>query len=605
MAQPSAAGMIPAGDELAMAIPRMSLPSGGGVSLPQPLPPSQAAQIRRIFALQAKGDIPAALRATADLDTTAPLADDMLGHLLADRYLGPSTRPTADQLRGWLERYPDLPDAGAIHRLLVVRMPRGETAPPLPPGFVAAATPEAAPVPEETESADTALKRNPELDHSVWAAVRARGAGGVERLLRATDGLTPSYAAQLRGEAAQILFTLNRDAEAFDLAAGGMADTHAPGVHQAARAAMAGYMAGLAAWRMERFTDARSMFAAAWRSSVTTPSLKAAAAYWTARAELRAGPTQGMAQRASVWLWRAAEQRRTFYGLLARRTLGLGVGFARVGPGERETLGEADVDALAATPHGVRAFALLQVDQPERAAAELRMLWPAAKASRPLARAAMLVADAARLPELAVDFADLLAAADGRPREGMRFPVPRLRPAGGFTVDPAMIYGLARTESNFDTALVSSAGARGLLQIMPETASFITGATTGGKLPDLPGALHDPTVNLDLGQRYVSYLAGLDMVHGDLIRLIAAYNTGPGALLKWGPQIRDNGDPLLYIEAIPIDETRAHVPRVLTYTWLYAARMGLPAPSLDELAAGEWPRYHALHETTPALASLH
>lgn len=60
---------------------------------------------------------------------------------------------------------------------------------------------------------------------------------------------------------------------------------------------------------------------------------------------------------------------------------------------------------------------------------------------------------------------------------------------------------------------------------------------------------------------------------------------------RWSATIRDHGDPLLFIEAIPIDETRAFVPRVLAHTWLYAARLRLPAPSLDDLAAGSWPRY--------------
>ncbi len=64
---------------------------------------------------------------------------------------------------------------------------------------------------------------------------------------------------------------------------------------------------------------------------------------------------------------------------------------------------------------------------------------------------------------------------------------------------------------------------------------------------------------------------------GDLLRLLASYNAGPGNFARWVSQIRDNDDPLLFIEAIPIDETRAHVPRVLTYTWIYAARLHLPA----------------------------
>jgi soluble lytic murein transglycosylase len=256
---------------------------------------------------------------------------------------------------------------------------------------------------------------------------------------------------------------------------------------------------------------------------------------------------------------------------------------------------------VAATPAGLRAFALLQADQPERAAAELRSLWPDARESRPLARALMLVAEQGGLADLAMHYADLLAAADGRPRDVMRFPVPRLRPTGGFRIDPAMMYGLARTESNFDTALVSSAGARGLLQIMPETASFIVGQPLARRARTL---LQDPSTNLELGQRYMAYLANHDAVNGNLIRLLAAYNSGPSNFSRWAEQIRDNGDPLLFIEAIPLDETRAHVPRVLTYTWIYAALMHLPSPSLDELAGGLWPRYHPYDDPNGA-AHLH
>jgi len=549
--------------------------------------------------MQARADIPAALRATAELDTDSPVGAAMLGHLLAQRYLGPATRPTAEQLRAWLDRWSDLPDARAIHALLVVRMPRGEKVPPLPPGFAAAPDDEqTAPVPEETEPDETAIRRNASLDRSVWDAARARGAAGVSGLLAATKGLTPSYAAQLRGEAGQILFTLNRDAEAFDIAAAGVHPCRPGAPGPCEHAAMAGYVAGLAAWRQGRIDDAGVMFAQAWRAEVTTPALQSGAAFWAARARLRSGDQSG----ALGWLLRAAAQRDTFYGMIARRSLGLPFGISRVGPGETETLGEADVEAVAATQAGMRAFALLQVEQPDRAAAELRSLWPAAKQSRPLARALMLVAEQGGLTDLAMQYADLLAAADGRPRDRMRFPVPNLRPSGGFRMDPAMMYGLARTESNFDTALVSRAGARGLLQIMPQTAEFIVGST----LPrNAHAILQDPATNLDLGQRYLAYLATHEAVNGDLIRLLAAYNAGPTNFARWSPQIRDNGDPLLFIEAIPLDETRAHVPRVLTYTWIYAALMHLPTPSLDELAGGLWPRYHPYDDPRGASAQMH
>jgi soluble lytic murein transglycosylase-like protein len=80
-------------------------------------------------------------------------------------------------------------------------------------------------------------------------------------------------------------------------------------------------------------------------------------------------------------------------------------------------------------------------------------------------------------------------------------------------------------------------------------------------------------------------------VNEDLVRLLASYNAGPNAVARWN--IEDQGDPLLYIESIPTDETRGFVPRALAYSWVYAARFRQPSPSLDALAAGAWPQFVA------------
>jgi len=146
-----------------------------------------------------------------------------------------------------------------------------------------------------------------------------------------------------------------------------------------------------------------------------------------------------------------------------------------------------------------------------------------------------------------------------------------------------------RQESNFDPAAVSRAGARGLLQVMPATAAYIAND------PSFRGEgaqrLHDPSLSLEIGQRYLLYLARHDAVGGDLIRLLAAYNAGPGNLARWLPAARHRDDPFLFIEAIPSGETRQHVQRVLAYSWIYASRLGLPAPSLEALARGAFPRF--------------
>ena len=137
------------------------------------------------------------------------------------------------------------------------------------------------------------------------------------------------------------------------------------------------------------------------------------------------------------------------------------------------------------------------------------------------------------------------------------------------------------------------------MQIMPATAKYIT-----GDLFYAPARLHEPATNLQIGQRYISFLSRQDGINNDLIRVLASYNSGPGNFLRWGADIRDRGDPLLFIEAIPVAETRVFVAHALAYSWIYAARMRLPAPSLDELAAGEFPRFtpHGEERTMALLA---
>jgi soluble lytic murein transglycosylase len=275
----------------------------------------------------------------------------------------------------------------------------------------------------------------------------------------------------------------------------------------------------------------------------------------------------------------------TLHGLLARRILGMDIGLLPSG----RLLSQADVDAVAATPQGLRAFALLQIGQSNRAEAELRGLWPLASADSDFGRSLLMVASATGMTNSAADMADWLQSQDGQGREALRFPMPRLQPAGGFRVDPALVYALARQESNFNPEAISPAGARGLMQIMPATAQYIT-----GDLMLTANRLHEPAANLQIGQRYVTYLARLDGIGNDLIRVLASYNCGPGSVARWSADIRDDGDPLLFIEAIPIAETRAFVPHVLTYSWLYAARLHRRAPSLDSFVDGEFPRFTPL-----------
>jgi soluble lytic murein transglycosylase len=560
-------------DETAMAVPRVALPNGNAaVALPQPLNPSDAVLVRRAFTLQDRGDIPGADRAIAELQS-----DLLLGHLLAARNLGRFHRASAAELTDWLGRYANEPDAPAMRALLLRRLPRGAAVPLLP---VIAAVPPPRPVdpPASTDVTDTVgeqapLPRQPALERSLAIRMARGGAQSALRQIDTGTGLPPAYASLLRGEIVRALFTRNEDADALHIARQALATT--PPDHDVGLAA---YVGGLAAWRLDQLTEARQLFASAADAPNASAQRRAAAAFWCARAADRLHDPADAAR----WLRRAAEQRTTLHGLIARRLLGLPTGIVP----SNTLVSQADVDAIAATDGGWRAFALLQVGQPERAADELRGLWPMVRDDPVLRRALLLVAAGVGLSDCAAQLAAWSEAIDPGAGNQLQFTVPQLHPAGGFLVDPALVYGLTRVESNFDSGAVSAAGARGLMQLMPVTAQYV-----GSNVMLADESLHDPGLNLELGQRYVLLLAAQDAIDGNLLRLLASYNAGLGGYLHWADSMRDDGDPLLFIEAIPTDETRRFVERVLTYTWIYAARLHVPAPSLDDMAGGRFPRF--------------
>lgn len=549
-------------DQVALAIPR---PHWGAAGLPAVLGPTDAALYRRIFAAQAEGRL-----AAADADI-ARLADRLLmGHVLADRLLGPHIRARAEDLAAWLDRYADHPDAPRIHRLYALRAPRGPALPPppAPPELPVVKTP-----PEEVETAPRPFARNPALDRAVRQHLRAEAFGRAGAAIRAAGLLDPAYAASLRAEIARALFLRGRDEEA--LAEAQAAARLSPEVAEAQ------WIAGLAAWRLGRIEAARRHFEATAEAAIGTAARRAAGAFWAARAALRQRD-----HRAYVpWLTAAAQSPRSFYGQLARRALGLPGGFAW----ERDSLGEADAALLAGIPAGRRALALIQIGRHARAEAELRRLAAAAVNDPALARALLAVTSRAGMAELAMRIAPFVEMSDGRPRDYARFPLPPWRP-DETVADPALVIAMARVESNFDDAAVSRAGARGVMQLMPLTASYVAGR------PELAGRqrhrLHETDLNLEIGSRYIAYLARHPEVEGDLLRLLAAYNAGPGSLARWHGSMRYGNDPLMFLETIPVHETRAYVQRVLALSWIYASRLGRPAPSLDALAAGRWPRYH-------------
>jgi len=133
-------------------------------------------------------------------------------------------------------------------------------------------------------------------------------------------------------------------------------------------------------------------------------------------------------------------------------------------------------------------------------------------------------------------------------------------------VDPYLVFAVMRAESRFETSARSAKGARGLMQIMPDTGRWI--ASQQGISDFDPDMLHDPETNIRFG---CWYLASLSREFDDRLPLVAAaYNAGRGKTRQWVAEGKWNGDPQR-LDQIPFPETQAYVGNVLANYRAYRA----------------------------------
>lgn len=162
----------------------------------------------------------------------------------------------------------------------------------------------------------------------------------------------------------------------------------------------------------------------------------------------------------------------------------------------------------------------------------------------------------------------------------LRYPAPYRETVRNFCkengLDEAWVYGLTRQESRFVTYAKSGVGASGLMQVMPNTASW---AAKKMGITDYKHRMIDQTdTNIRLGTFYLRYT--LDLMSGQAAMATAAYNAGPGRAKKWAPKQPLEG--AIYAETIPILETRQYVQKVLANSCFYANRLGTKTQTLKQ-----------------------
>jgi soluble lytic murein transglycosylase-like protein len=390
---------------------------------------------------------------------------------------------------------------------------------------------------------------------------------GAEGLLGTGEaGLTPEGLTEVRQRVAWAYYIENDDVNARRLAARAL-ETRAGGDWTV----QAYWTTGLASWRQNDCRTAAPAFANV-AALAGDADMRSAGAYWASRAYMVCGE----AEKVENYLKQAARSDETFYGLLAKESLGMTFAGGPVG----SRFGALEWQKLRASPNARAAIALSAIGENGRADELLR--YQAKIGGTDQYDALLRLASALNLPATQLYLAHN-GPAGTQPGSFARFPAPDWRPDGGWRVDPSLIYAHTLQESGFRSDVVSSAGARGLMQVRPGTAGDV-GLSNAAQL-------FVPSTNMEYGQRYLESLRDMNATGGLLPKVMAAYNAGPLPVERWNTQVHDKGDPLLFMESLPYYETRAYVNIVMRNYWMYQLQAKGSADCLTGMAQGLWPTF--------------
>ena len=336
------------------------------------------------------------------------------------------------------------------------------------------------------------------------------------------------------------------------------------GLRRGAGFADAEFLAGWIALRWLKRPDDAAKHFKTLDDGVSTPISKSRAAYWLGRAyEAAKQPLEA----ASAYE-RASQYGQTYYGQLAAKRLPnrapMMPSDPEATPAERDGIEKREIVTLARW--------LAQVGDDERARPFLLRVGRIAQTAGELALSAGFAIDAGR-PDVAVSISRR-AVESGVALYETAFPVVDMGSTG--SIERALVLGLTRQESGFQTGVSSPAGALGLMQLMPDTARAMASKT---KQPYNAARLtSDPAYNVSLGTQYLADM--LEKFGGSYELALSAYNAGPGRTARWLESIGDprNGaiDMVDWVELIPFRETRNYVQRVMEAVVVYRDRLNGP-----------------------------
>lgn len=302
--------------------------------------------------------------------------------------------------------------------------------------------------------------------------------------------------------------------------------------------------------------------------AVFTPISKGRAGYWIGRAYAALGDKAA----ASAAYTEGAKFQTSFYGLLAAEEAGLPFDPDLANPPPSPPWRDAAFTNSSVFEAGLLLLAAGDLNLAERFMTHLAESLTPVEISQ-LGEMALEL----NHPHLAIMIGKRAA------QEGLTVPGPyyAIHPVGRMKLPmaPEMNLAIARRESEFDPVVISGAGARGLMQIMPATARTVAGDQGILSQHTTDRLLTEWRYNAKLGANYLAGLAAT--FDGNVVMMAAGYNAGPKRPLRW---MEVYGDPRTgavdivdWIEHIPFNETRNYVMRVTESLPIYRARLGKPA----------------------------
>ena len=289
--------------------------------------------------------------------------------------------------------------------------------------------------------------------------------------------------------------------------------------------------------------------------------------YWLGRALVALGNQQDGRK-----LFEKISGRHNFYGLLAMEELDIPLQI----PPKAQPPTKEELSGVSELPGIKRALALYRLNMPSEAAEEWR--WSVRSMNDRQLLAAAKLARTKGIWDRSINTANLTSAEHDF---SLRYQAPYrelfVKYARRLYLNEAMVLGLVRQESRFNAAVRSSAGATGLMQLMPETARIT--AQKIGMNGFHKSRLKRPELNIKLGTSHLRHL--LDRFSENYAFAAAAYNAGPHRAERW----RDS-KPLegaIYVESIPFTETRRYVKKVMANAVYYATVSGKEPLSLKRI----------------------